>query len=129
MTRLVLHIKENNNWSFFIQKSNSNNNNSSFYVHGKQYINAQTIFNSHFFSANELGDYLEEVMDFKSSRNDFTITLFCYNLTTDATHSDLESYAAERRGELVKYYDVELTKSRCLKYLNFVITNTYITDN
>jgi hypothetical protein len=126
MSRLVLHIKEDNNWSFFIQKSNSNDN--SFYVHGKQQITEHTIFNSHFFSANELGDYLEEVMDFKSSKNDFSITLFCYNLSTDATHSDLESYATQRRGELVKYYDVELTKSRCLKYLNFVITNTYITD-
>jgi len=137
MPRLILHVEEYNNWSFFIGY-----NGYSFSVLGKQQINPQTIFNSKFYNINELGDYLEEVMNFKSNKTNFRITLFCYKLTAadeiDATHAthdenattytELENYSVQRRGEVVKYNDVELTKSRCLKYLNFVRNDTYVTD-
>ena len=136
MPRLVLHVEEYNNWSFFI-----GHNGYSFSVFGKQQINPQTIFNSKFYNINELVDYLEEVMNFQPNKTNFRITLFCYNLTgadvnDDATHdenntttyTELEHYSTQRRGEVVKYNDVELTKFRCLKYLNFVRNDTYVTD-
>jgi len=135
MPRLILHVEEYNNWSFFI-----GHNGYSFSVFGKQQINPQTIFNSKFYNIHELGDYLEEVMNFQPNKTNFRITLFCYNLTAadasdDATHDDstttyteLERYSIQRRGELVRYNDVELTTYRCIKYLNFVSNDTYVTD-
>ena len=135
MPRLIFHIEEYDNWSFFIGY-----NGYSFSVFGKQQINPQTIFNSKFYNINELGDYLEEVMNFQPNKTNFRITLFCYNLTAadasyDATHdennttyTELERYSIQRRGEVVKYNDVELTTYRCLKYLNFVRNDTYVTD-
>ena len=120
MPRLILHVEEYDNWSFFIGHYGY-----SFSVFGKQQINPQTIFNSKFYNINELGDYLEEVMNFQPNKTNFRITLFCYNLTADddennTTYTELEHYSAQRRGEL--------TKSRCLKYLNFVRNDTYVTD-
>jgi len=140
MPRLVLHVEEYNNWSFFI-----GHNGYSFSVFGKQQINPQTIFNSKFYNIDELGDYLEEVMNFQPNKTNFRITLFCYNLNNltaadeiDATHAThdknnttytkLEQYSGQRRGEVVKYNDVELTTYRCIKYLNFVRNDTYVTD-
>lgn len=134
MPRLILHIEEYDNWSFFI-----GHNGYSFSVFGKQQINPQTIFNSKFYNIDELGDYLEEVMNFQPNKTNFRITLFCYNLTAadtnDATHDEnnttytkLEQYSGQRRGEVVKYNDVELTTYRCIKYLNFVRNDTYVTD-
>ena len=137
MPRLVLHVEEYNNWSFFIGHSGY-----SFSVFGKQQINPQTIFNSKFYNIDELGDYLEEVMNFQPNKTNFRITLFCYNLNNltaadeiDATHDEnnttytkLEQYLGQRRGEVVKYNDVELTTHRCIKYLNFVRNDTYVTD-
>ena len=134
MPRLIFHIEEYDNWSFFIGY-----NGYSFSVFGKQQINPQTIFNSKFYNINELVDYLEEVMNFQPNKTNFRITLFCYNLTAahtnDATHdennttyTELEHYSVQRRGEVVKYNDVELTIYRCLKYLNFVRNDTYVTD-
>jgi hypothetical protein len=135
MPRLVFHIEEYDNWSFFIGY-----NGYSFSVFGKQQINSQTIFNSKFYNINELGDYLEEVMNFQPNKTNFRITLFCYNLTaadasddathdeSNATYTELERYSIQRRGELVRYNDVELTTYRCIKYLNFVRSETYITE-
>jgi len=131
MPRLILHVEEYDNWSFFI-----GHNGCSFSIFGKQQINPQTIFNSKFYNINELGDYLEEVMNFQPNKTNFRITLFCYNLTvSDATHdennttyTELERYSIQRKGEVVKYNDVELTTYRCLKYLNFVRNDTYVTD-
>lgn len=135
MPRLIFHIEEYDNWSFFI-----GHNSYSFSVFGKQQINPQTIFNSKFYNINELGDYLEEVMNFQPNKTNFRITLFCYNSTaadanenathdeSNTTYTELESYSAQRRGEVVKYNDVELTTYRCLKYLNFVRNDTYVTD-
>ena len=137
MPRLIFHIEEYDNWSFFIGYHER-----SFRVFGKQQINPQTIFNSKFYNIHELVDYLEEVMNFQPNKTNFQISLFCYNLTgadvnyaTDATHdennttyTELESYSLQRRGEVVKYNDVELTTYRCLKYLNFVGNDTYVTD-
>ena len=136
MPRLIFHIEEYDNWSFFIGY-----NGYSFSVFGKQQINPQTIFNSKFYNINELVDYLEEVMNFQPNKTNFRISLFCYNLTaadanddathdeSNATYTELESYSVQRRGEVVKYNDVELTTYRCLKYLNFVRNDTYVTDN
>ena len=96
--------------------------------------------NSKFYKIDELGDYLEEVMNFQPNKTNFRISLFCYNLTaadanddathdeSNATYTELESYSVQRRGEVVKYNDVELTTYRCLKYLNFVRNDTYVTD-
>ena len=135
MPRLILHVEEYNNWSFFIGFTGY-----SFSVFGKQQINPQTIFNSKFYNINELGDYLEEVMNFQPNKTNFRISLFCYNLTAadandDSTHdesnttyTELENYSVQRRGEVVKYNDVELTTYRCIKYLNFVRNDTYVTD-
>ena len=135
MPRLIFHIEEYDNWSFFIGY-----NGYSFSVFGKQQINPQTIFNSKFYNINELVDYLEEVMNFQPNKTNFRISLFCYNLTaadanddathdeSNATYAELESYSVQRRGEVVKYNDVELTTYRCLKYLNFVRNDTYVTD-
>ena len=139
MPQLILHVEEYDNWSFFIRY-----NGYSFIIFGKQQINPQTIFNSKFYKIDELGDYLEEVMNFQPNKTNFRITLFCYNLTgadvnDDATHAthdenntttytELESYSVQRRGEVVKYNDVELTTYRCIKYLNFVRNDTYVTD-
>jgi hypothetical protein len=135
MPRLIFHIEEYDNWSFFIGY-----NGYSFSVFGKQQINPQTIFNSKFYNINELVDYLEEVMNFQPNKTNFRISLFCYNLTaadanddathdeSNATYTELESYSVQRRGEVVKYNDVELTTYRCLKYLNFVRNDTYVTD-
>lgn len=131
MPRLILHVEEYNNWSFFIR-----HNGYSFSVFGKQQINPQTIFNSKFYDTNELGEYLEEVMNFQPNKTTFRITLFCHSLTeADATHdennttyTELEHYSVQRRGEVVKYNDVELTLYRCIKYLNFVRNDIYITD-
>ena len=135
MPRLILHVEEYDNWSFFI-----GHNGYSFSVFGKQQINPQTIFNSKFYNINELVDYLEEVMNFQPNKTNFRISLFCYNLTaadandyathdeSNATYTELESYSVQRRGEVVKYNDVELTTYRCLKYLNFVRNDTYVTD-
>ena len=135
MPRLILHVEEYDNWSFFIGY-----NGYSFSVFGKQQINPQTIFNSKFYNINELVDYLEEVMNFQPNKTNFRISLFCYNLgaadanddathdESNATYTELESYSVQRRGEVVKYNDVELTTYRCLKYLNFVRNDTYVTD-
>ena len=134
MPRLILHVEEYNNWSFFIGFTGY-----SFSVFGKQQINPQTIFNSKFYNINELGDYLEEVMNFQPNKTNFRISLFCYNLTaadaSDATHdennttyTELENYSVQRRGEVVKYNNVELTTYRCIRYLNFVRNDTYVTD-
>ena len=71
MPRLVFHIEEYDNWSFFI-----GHNGYSFSVFGKQQINPQTIFNSKFYNINELVDYLEEVMNFQPNKTNFRITLF-----------------------------------------------------
>jgi hypothetical protein len=134
--RLVFHIQEYNNWSFFI-----GHHGFTFRVFGKQQINPKTIFNSKFYNINELGDYLEEVMNFQQNKTNFRISLFCYNLPGDdanddanyddnntATYTELEAYSSQRRGELVRYNDVELTTYRCIKYLNFVRNDTYVTD-
>lgn len=135
MPRLILHVEEYNNWSFFIGFTGY-----SFSVFGKQQINPQTIFNSKFYNINELGDYLEEVMNFQPNKTNFRISLFCYNLTaadanddtthdeSNTTYTELENYSVQRRGEVVKYNDVELTTYRCIKYLNFVRNDTYVTD-
>ena len=135
MPQLILHVEEYDNWSFFIRY-----NGYSFIIFGKQQINPQIIFNSKFYNINELVDYLEEVMNFQSNKTNFRISLFCYNLTgadanddathdeSNATYTELESYSIQRRGEVVKYNDVELTTYRCLKYLNFVRNDTYVTD-
>ena len=135
MPRLILHVEEYNNWSFFIGFTGY-----SFSVFGKQQINPQTIFNSKFYNINELGDYLEEVMNFQPNKTNFRISLFCYNLTAadandDTTHdennttyTELENYSVQRRGEVVKYNNVELTTYRCIRYLNFVRNDTYVTD-
>jgi hypothetical protein len=136
MPRLIFHIEEYDNWSFYIGY-----NGYSFSVFGKQQINPQTIFNSKFYNINELGDYLEEVMNFQPNKTNFRISLFCYNLTAahannathdenenNTTYTELENYSVQRRGEVVKYNDVELTTYRCIKYLNFVRNDTYVTD-
>jgi hypothetical protein len=135
MPRLILHVEEYDNWSFFIGY-----NGYSFSVFGKQQINPQTIFNSKFYNINELGDYLEEVMNFQPNKTNFRISLFCYNLTaadasddvnhdeSNTTYTELERYSIQRRGEVVKYNDVELTTYRCIKYLNFVRNDTYVTE-
>ena len=131
MPRLIFHIEEYDNWSFFIGY-----NGYSFSVFGKQHINPQTIFNSKFYNINELVDYLEEVMNFQPNKTNFRISLFCYNLTpadaiddeNNITYTELEQYSVQRRGEVVKYNDVELTTYRCIKYLNFVRNDTYVTD-
>lgn len=136
MPRLIFHVEEYNTWSFYIRYQNRN-----FRVLGKQKINPHTVFYSTFHNIDELGDYLEEVMEFKPNKNNFNISLFCHSCdretnATDAsdhekkiTYSELEKYSAERRDELVQYYDVELTKYRCLKYLNFVKNDTYVKEN
>jgi hypothetical protein len=136
MPRLIFHVEEYNTWSFYIGYQNRN-----FRVLGKQKINPHTVFYSIFHNIDELGDYLEEVMEFKPNKNNFKISLFCHYCdretnATDAsdhenkiTYSELEKYSAERRDELVQYYDVELTKYRCLKYLNFVKNDTYVKEN
>ena len=133
MPRLIFHIEEYDNWSFFI-----GHHERSFRVFGKQQINPQTIFNSKFYNIHELVDYLEEVMNFQPNKTNFRITLFCLtaaDASDDATHDDstttyteLEKYSIQRRGELVRYNDVELTTYRCIKYLNFVRNDTYVTD-
>jgi len=123
MPRLVFKIVEHNNWSIFIQYHNNN-----FHVFGKRRFNDAAIFHSTFYSADDVGSYLEEIADFKSMKNDFSITLFYSNLMPDSFYSEFESYAADRTKEIIGYDNITFSKHTCMKYLQFVKSNVYITE-
>ena len=118
MPRLIFHVRQHNKWSIFVQYYNN-----MFHVFGMRDFNKNTIFHSTFIGEHSTYSYLDEILDFKKNRTDYSITLFYSDLLffeDGGLFSQFETHANDRMREIIGYDYIQLHEFKVIKYLEFL---------
>lgn len=124
MPRLIFHVRQHNKWSIFVQYYNN-----IFHVFGMRDFNKNTIFHSTFIGEHSTYSYLDEILDFKKNRTDYSITLFYSDLFEDSNpFSEFETHANDRMREIIGYDYIQLDEFKVIKYLEFLRSDVRIEE-
>ena len=116
MPRLIFHVRQHNKWSIFVQYYNN-----MFHVFGMRDFNKNTIFHTSLIGEYSTHLYLDEILDFKKNRADYSITLFYSDLFEDSgPFSEFETRANDRMREIIGYDYIQLHEFKVIKYLEFL---------
>ena len=92
-----------------------------FHVFGMRDFNKNTIFHTSLIGEHSTHLYLDEILDFKKNRADYSITLFYSDLFEDSgPFSEFETRANDRMREIIGYDYIQLHEAKVLKYLEFL---------
>ena len=125
MTRMVFHIQQHNKWSVFVHYDKHDN---MYHVFGKRSFNDNVIFHTTFSEQHTTLCYLDEILKYTRNRPNFSITLFCSDLSIDAPFSKYEACLRDRTNEITGYDYLCLEPSKVLMYLGFVRQNISIEE-
>ena len=126
MPRLLFHVRQHNKWSIFVQYYNN-----IFHVFGMRDFNKNTIFHSTFIGEHSTYSYLDEILDFKKNRTDYSITLFYSDLLffeDGGLFSQFETHANDRMREIIGYDYIQLHEFKVIKYLEFLRNDVRIEE-
>ena len=126
MPRLIFHVRQHNKWSIFVQYYNN-----MFHVFGMRDFNKNTIFHSTFIGEHSTYSYLDEILDFKKNRTDYSITLFYSDLLffeDGGLFSQFETHANDRMREIIGYDYIQLHEFKVIKYLEFLRNDVRIEE-
>ena len=124
MPRLIFHVRQHNKWSIFVQYYNN-----MFHVFGMRDFNKNTIFHTSLIGEHSTHLYLDEILDFKKNRADYSITLFYSDLFEDSgPFSEFETRANDRMREIIGYDYIQLHEAKVLKYLEFLRNDVHIEE-
>ena len=126
MPRLIFHVRQHNKWSIFVQYYNN-----MFHVFGMRDFNKNTIFHSTFIGEHSTYSYLDEILDFKKNRTDYSITLFYSVLLfceDGGLFSQFETHANDRMREIIGYDYIQLHEFKVIKYLEFLRNDVRIEE-
>lgn len=118
MPRLVFHVRQHNKWSIFVEYYNN-----MFHVFGIRDFNKKTIFHTKIMGEYSTCLYLDEILDFKKNRTDYSITLFYSDLLffeDGGLFSQFETHANDRMREIIGYDYIQLYEAKVIKYLDFL---------
>jgi hypothetical protein len=71
----------------------------------------------------EFSEYLDEILDFKKNRTDYSVTLFYSDLLLfkdGGSFSQFETHANDRMREIIGYDYIQLYEVKVIKYLDFL---------
>uniref|UniRef100_A0A6C0I3C3 Uncharacterized protein n=1 Tax=viral metagenome TaxID=1070528 RepID=A0A6C0I3C3_9ZZZZ len=118
MPRLVFHVRQHNKWSIFVQYYNN-----MFHIFGMRDFNKNTVFHTSFIGEHSTYLYLDEILDFKKNRTDYSVTLFYSDLLLfedGSSFSQFETHANDRMREIIGYDYIQLNEFKVIKYLEFL---------
>lgn len=126
MHHLIFHIRQHNKWSIFVKYYNNK-----FHVLGMRDFNKNTIFHTTFIGEHSTYSYLDEILDFKKKRTDYSITLFYSDLLLfedGSSFSQFEMHANDRMREIIGYDYIELDEFKVIKYLEFLRSDFHVEE-
>jgi len=103
-----------------------------FHVFGMRDFNKNTIFHSTFIGEHSTYSYLDEILDFKKNRTDYSITLFYSDLLffeDGGLFSQFETHANDRMREIIGYDYIQLHEFKVIKYLEFLRNDVRIEEH
>ena len=82
-----------------------------------------TVFHTKIIGEYSICLYLDEILDFKKNRADYSITLFYSDLLLfedGSSFSQFETHANDRMREIIGYDYIQLYEAKIIKYLEFI---------